>query len=111
MSNTQQLTGEPNGQIFTERALMTGAANKAVTQLEEHATRGAAAVSRMAHRAADHVDQTASYLQEAGRRTWNAAKDKSRGVRDSVSNNPIPMILGAAAVGVGIGYFLHRKRW
>ena len=110
MSNTQQLTGESNGQVFTERALMAGAANKAVAQLEERAIRGAAAVSKMAHRAADRVDQTTSYLQEAGRRTLNAAKDKSKDVRESVSKNPLPIILGATAVGVGIGYFLHRKR-
>ena len=110
MSNGQQLPGDSNGQAFTDRALMTGAANRAVSHLEDQASRGAAAVSRMAHRAADRVDQTATYLQEAGRWTMNAAMDKSKGVRDSVRSNPLPTILAATAIGYGLGYFLHRRR-
>ena len=93
-----------------ERGAMEGAADDALSQLEEKAARGAQAVGEMAYRAADQIDWTKDYLRKASRWTAERAKDTSRGIERTVRENPVPAILAAAAVAFGIGYLVRGKR-
>ena len=105
MSKRQASTTESNA-----KGVIEGAANDALTQLEDGAARGAQAVGEMAHRAADQIDWTADYLRKAGKWTAENAKATSRGIARTARENPTLVIVAAAAVAFGIGYFVKGKR-
>ena len=105
MSKRQQNTMESKA-----KGVIEGAADDALSQLEDGAARGAQAVGEMAHRAADQIDWTADYLRKAGKWTAESAKATSRGIQRTVRENPGTVVLVAAAVAFGIGYFVKGKR-
>ena len=114
MNNTQDHESGTNGKTMDSKVLQ-GIATKTVNQLEDQALRGAAAVSQMAHKAADQIDRTTDYVQKATRWTLDNAQDQSTKIKESFNRNPVPMILGAAAIACpalgGVRHYPRSQAW